>query len=70
MSSAWSKTDWIARIIGGVVVAGGAFLTLLVWNTWDLTMTVRIAVSVGFGVLFVFFGGDAIKWIGKIDRWS
>ena len=63
-------SHWIGRIIGGITVAVAAFVSLSLWDTWELGVPVRAAVSGALGGLFLIFGGSIWRWVDQIDWWS
>jgi hypothetical protein len=70
MESSGRGTDWILRTLGAAVLFAASFGALWYWNTWELTLTVRLAISAGLGVLFLIFGGNVWNWISDIDDWA
>ena len=68
--SAEDNSHWLCRIIGAITVAGAAFVLLWFWETWDLSIAIRIAVSLILGIMFLVFGGSVWRWIDEIDTWS
>ena len=52
------------------MVAGATFAALWFWDTWELSLEVRIAVSAALGACFLAIGGSAWQWIKNIDDWS
>lgn len=64
------ESHWIGRIIGGITVAVAAFVLLSIWDTWELGVPVRGAVSGALGGLFLIFGGSIWRWVDQIDWWS
>jgi hypothetical protein len=61
---------WIGRILGGIVVAAGVFISLCFWDTWELNMSIRIGVAIVCGLMFLCLGGNVWRWIYEIDYWT
>lgn len=70
MSSNAQQSHWVERAIGGVVVAGIAYLLLGVWSTWDLNAPARFFVSGVLGALFFAAGRSIWKWLEAIFHHS
>ena len=55
---------WTGRIIGGVVIAGVAYVSTSFFSVLDeLPQNVRLGIAGFFGVLFVLVGGNLWDWI-------
>ena len=70
MKPSGDNSHWIGRSVGAVAVAAAAFVLLGFWDTWELSMPVRIGVAILLGILFLCFGGSIWRWIDEIDTWS
>ena len=47
------------HFISGMLVA---FTALWFWDTWELTLAIRIAISIALGATFLAIGGNVWKW--------
>ncbi len=70
MKKSEQSIHWVGRIFGGITVAGVSFILFWFWDTWELSLPVRIILSITVGILFLIFGGNVWRWIEEIDLWS
>ena len=60
---------WIGRILGAIAIAGGTFGLFWFFDTWGLGVLIQAGIALAAGVLFLVFGGSALRWIGEIFHW-
>ena len=61
---------WVVRIAGGVLICLVAFLSLSIWDTWELSPLWRLLVGGVLAGLFLIFGGNLRRWVREIGFWS